>query len=69
MTLRVVENTLELVSVQPASGWTRTKQEEHGAEIEVKFKKGEREVKFKATLRDGEVTVSVEEEGSEEGGN
>lgn len=69
VTLRVVGNALEIVSVQPNSGWTVTKQQESGSEAEVDFKQGERKVQFKATLHDGEVTVSVEEEGSEEGGD
>ncbi len=68
VTLRVVGNALDIVSVQPASGWTVTTQQESGPEVEVVFKKGDRKIEFKATLHDGKVTTNVEEDGSEEGG-
>lgn len=68
VTLRVVGNALDIVSVQPASGWTVTTQQESGPEVEVVFKKGDRKIEFKASLHDGKVTANVEEDGSEEGG-
>ncbi len=69
VTVRVVGNALDIVSVQPNNGWAVTKQQESGPEVEVVFTQGERKIEFKATLHEGEVTVTVEEDGSEEGGD
>lgn len=60
MTLSQSGSTISVVSVQPAAGWTYTVDKSTGGEIEIQFKKGSKEIHFKAALLGGVIKVTLE---------
>lgn len=52
--------SLEILSVNLASGWTYDAENEHATEIEVEFENGDQKVKFRAELLNGLVVIAVE---------
>ena len=62
--LDIRDGRLEVISVQPAAGWTVKEIEQEYGEIEVEFVGPGGEVEFAAALRDGEIVTYVEVEGS-----
>lgn len=65
VTLDIRDGRLEVISTEPAAGWTVKEIEYEDGEIEVEFVGPGGEVEFAAALRDGEIVTYVEVEGRE----
>lgn len=67
VTLTSSGTTLTLASTQPATGWTASGDEDDDTEkVEVTFTNGDREVEFKAELKDGTVSVETSSDGGDD---
>jgi len=60
ITLNQNATSLEILSVNLASGWTYDAENEHATEIEVEFENGDQKVEFRAELLNGLVVIAVE---------
>jgi hypothetical protein len=58
--LRADGGRLEIVSVDPSSGWDYRITEEKRDEVEIDFTRGNEKIEFEAELEDGRIETKVE---------
>jgi hypothetical protein len=61
VTLRIVGNTLHVVSMQLNTGWTAGTPQESESQVQIQFKKGDHKIQLTAMLQGGQINVTAEE--------